>query len=212
MSWVYSEVKPIEYPQPDGKISFDLLTSVALTGVNHAEGQPSHLRLPDEQGARARHTEKNVAGGYNCFKPRDSQLMKIEYAGLLGRVCPAGVYEYADAEGSDADAEGKKFVINSQVRPAFLSPMGLELIVLVRTVSMCVWEKVYTQTQLIRNSAKRVRSKRPHKILRGVVSPSDLVVKCVLTIFQYQKEVVDQSTVCSFRLLASLRLILSAIT
>ena len=38
-----------------------------------------------------------------------------EYAGLLGRVCPAAVYEYADAEGSDADAEGKKFVINSQV-------------------------------------------------------------------------------------------------
>lgn len=41
-------------------------------------------------------------------------LMKTEYAGLLGRACPAAVYEYADAEGNDADAEGKKFVINSQ--------------------------------------------------------------------------------------------------
>jgi hypothetical protein len=39
-----------------------------------------------------------------------------EYAGLLGRACPAAVYEYADAEGSEADAQGKKFVINSQVR------------------------------------------------------------------------------------------------
>jgi len=41
--------------------------------------------------------------------------MLLDYAGLLGRACPAAVYEYADAEGGDADAEGKKFVINSQV-------------------------------------------------------------------------------------------------
>jgi len=45
----------------------------------------------------------------------------VEYAGLLGRACPAAVYEYADADGPDADAAGKKFVINSQncihVRP-----------------------------------------------------------------------------------------------
>jgi electron-transferring-flavoprotein dehydrogenase len=49
----------------------------------------------------------------------------VEYAGLLGRACPAAVYEYADAEGSDADAAGKKFVINSQncihARPFFPS-------------------------------------------------------------------------------------------
>ena len=44
-----------------------------------------------------------------------------EYAGLLGRVCPAAVYEYADAEGADADAEGKKLIINSQV--SWLSPL-----------------------------------------------------------------------------------------
>ncbi|EIW72925.1 hypothetical protein TREMEDRAFT_72933 [Tremella mesenterica DSM 1558] len=93
-----SEVKPIQYPQPDGKLSFDILTSVSLTGTNHAENQPVHLRLPDEQDARARHTETNVK----------------DYAGLLGNVCPAAVYEYADAEAGEADAEGKKFVINSQ--------------------------------------------------------------------------------------------------
>ncbi|WVQ94202.1 hypothetical protein IAU59_001280 [Kwoniella sp. CBS 9459] len=93
-----SEVKPIEYPAPDGKLSFDILTSVSMTGTNHAENQPVHLRLPEESGARERHTQANVA----------------EYAGLLGRACPAAVYEYADAEGSEVDAEGKKFVINSQ--------------------------------------------------------------------------------------------------
>lgn len=38
----------------------------------------------------------------------------VEYAGLLGRACPAAVYEYQDAEGDAADAAGKKFVINSQ--------------------------------------------------------------------------------------------------
>ena len=37
-----------------------------------------------------------------------------EYAGLLGNACPAAVYEYADAEGGEVDAAGKKFVINSQ--------------------------------------------------------------------------------------------------
>ncbi|KAK8844713.1 hypothetical protein IAR55_006563 [Kwoniella newhampshirensis] len=93
-----SEVRPIEYPQPDGKLSFDILTSVSLTGTNHAENQPVHLRLPEVQGAKERHTRTNYE----------------DYAGLLGRVCPAAVYEYADAEGAEADAEGKKFVINSQ--------------------------------------------------------------------------------------------------
>ncbi|KAJ9110093.1 hypothetical protein QFC19_001764 [Naganishia cerealis] len=93
-----SECQPIDYPAPDGKLSFDILTSVSLTGTNHAENQPVHLRLPNEPGARARHTETNVQ----------------KYAGLLGRACPAAVYEYQDAEGDAADAVGKKFVINSQ--------------------------------------------------------------------------------------------------
>ena len=57
-----SQSKPIDYPAPDGKLSFDILTSVSLTGTNHAEGQPSHLQLPDVAGARKRHTETNVIG------------------------------------------------------------------------------------------------------------------------------------------------------
>lgn len=93
-----SECKPIDYPAPDGKLSFDILTSVSLTNTNHAENQPVHLRLPETPGAKAAHTATNVG----------------EYAGLLGRVCPAAVYEYVDAEAADADAEGKKFIINSQ--------------------------------------------------------------------------------------------------
>ena len=57
-----SEVKPIEYPQPDGILSFDILTSVSRTGTNHAENQPVHLRLPTDEGARERHTKTNVSG------------------------------------------------------------------------------------------------------------------------------------------------------
>lgn len=57
-----SEVKPIDYPLPDGKLSFDILTSVSLTGTNHAENQPVHLQLPKQEGSRVRHTEANVSG------------------------------------------------------------------------------------------------------------------------------------------------------
>ncbi len=42
------ECKPIDYPKPDGIISFDLLTSVALTGTNHDHDQPPHLTLKDD--------------------------------------------------------------------------------------------------------------------------------------------------------------------
>ncbi|KIH47452.1 electron-transferring-flavoprotein dehydrogenase [Ancylostoma duodenale] len=42
------ECKPIDYPKPDNEITFDLLTSVALTGTNHEENQPSHLTLKDD--------------------------------------------------------------------------------------------------------------------------------------------------------------------
>lgn len=111
------EVKPINYPAPDGKLSFDILTSVSLTGTNHAEGQASHLRLPDEEGARARHTETNVGGEsgakYGCRWSANGHGV-VEYAGLLGQACPAAVYEYADAEGGEEDAKGKRFIINSQ--------------------------------------------------------------------------------------------------
>lgn len=93
-----SQCQPIDYPAPDGKLSFDILTSVNLTGTNHAEDQPVHLRLPKTADAKKSHTEVNVK----------------EYAGLLGRVCPAAVYEYQDADAGEEDAAGKKFVINSQ--------------------------------------------------------------------------------------------------
>lgn len=96
MTTHHSECKPIDYPTPDGVLSFDILTSVSRTGTNHAENQPVHLHIEDS--ARAAHVKTNVE----------------EYAGLLGRACPAAVYEYVEAEGSDADAVGQKLVINSQ--------------------------------------------------------------------------------------------------
>ncbi len=93
-----SQCEPIEYPKPDGKLSFDILTSVSRTGTNHAEDQPVHLVVKD--GDYRSHTERNVG----------------TYAGLLGRACPAAVYEYVDAAdaGGKEDALGKKLVINSQ--------------------------------------------------------------------------------------------------
>ncbi|GAA5820001.1 hypothetical protein JCM11251_005441 [Rhodosporidiobolus azoricus] len=91
-----SQHKPIDYPAPDGILSFDILTSVSRTGTNHAEDQPIHLHIEDKD--RAAHVKTNVE----------------EYAGLLSRVCPAAVYEYVDAEGGEEDAVGKRLVINSQ--------------------------------------------------------------------------------------------------
>ena len=93
-----TEFKPIDYPAPDGELSFDILTSVARTGTNHTENQPVHLVLKDKDYAR--HTAENVE----------------KFAGLLGNACPAAVYEYQDVEPGSAEehADGKKFVINSQ--------------------------------------------------------------------------------------------------
>jgi electron-transferring-flavoprotein dehydrogenase len=93
-----SEFKPIEYPSPDGELSFDILTSVARTGTNHTENQPVHLVVKD--GDYARHTKENA----------------IPYAGLLNKACPAAVYEYVDVKesGGEEHADGKRFVINSQ--------------------------------------------------------------------------------------------------
>lgn len=42
------ECTPIDYPKPDGKLSFDLLSSVALSGTNHEGDQPAHLTLKDD--------------------------------------------------------------------------------------------------------------------------------------------------------------------
>ncbi|PSN37856.1 Electron transfer flavoprotein-ubiquinone oxidoreductase, partial [Blattella germanica] len=67
-----SECKPIEYPKPDGVISFDLLSSVALTGTNHEGDQPAHLTLKDDTVP----VKRNLA----------------VFDGPEGRFCPAGEY------------------------------------------------------------------------------------------------------------------------
>lgn len=84
-----AECRPIAYPRPDGRLTFDLLESVARTGTNHEEDQPSHLQLRDP----AVQVQQNL--------PR--------YAGPEARFCPAGVYEYVET------AEGAvRFQINAQ--------------------------------------------------------------------------------------------------
>jgi len=77
-----SEFQPIEYPKPDGRLSFDRLSSVFLSNTNHEENQPPHLTLKDD----------SVPVRVNLAK----------YAGPEQRYCPAGVYEFVkDTEGSD---------------------------------------------------------------------------------------------------------------
>lgn len=84
-----AECKPIDYPKPDNKISFDLLSSVALSGTNHDHNQPAHLTLKDDS------------------VPVDVNL--AIYDGPEQRYCPAGVYEFIET----ADG-GKKLQINAQ--------------------------------------------------------------------------------------------------
>ncbi len=91
----YAQMKPaaecnkIDYPKPDGVLSFDKLSSVFLSNTNHAENQPCHLQLKDS----AIPLERNLP----------------LYDEPAQRYCPAGVYEIL------ADAEGKPtFQINSQ--------------------------------------------------------------------------------------------------
>jgi electron-transferring-flavoprotein dehydrogenase len=79
---------PIVYPKPDGKLTFDLLSSVFLSNTNHEEDQPVHLRVSDMALQKA--SEHDV------------------YGGPSGRYCPAGVYEWV-GEGADL-----RFVINAQ--------------------------------------------------------------------------------------------------
>lgn len=71
-----SECKPIDYPAPDGKLSFDILTSVSMTNTNHAENQPIHLRLPETEGAKKRHTETNVKGASSSCPTLGPSLQK----------------------------------------------------------------------------------------------------------------------------------------
>ncbi|MBX3571266.1 MAG: electron transfer flavoprotein-ubiquinone oxidoreductase [Mesorhizobium sp.] len=89
--------KKIAYPKPDGVLTFDRLSSVFLSNTNHAEDQPAHLQVKDMALQKA--SEHDV------------------FAGPSTRYCPAGVYEWVDAEGNAAaDKMGVdvKFVINAQ--------------------------------------------------------------------------------------------------
>ena len=77
-----AECKPIVYPKPDGKLTFDKLSSVFISNTNHEEHQPAHLTLKDA----------SVPVSINLAK----------YAGPEARYCPAGVYEYVkNADNTD---------------------------------------------------------------------------------------------------------------
>jgi electron-transferring-flavoprotein dehydrogenase len=84
-----SEFTPIVYPKPDGKLTFDRLSSVFISNTNHAEDQPVHLTLK------------------NASIPVDVNLAK--YAGPEQRYCPAGVYEFVKT-----DAGQDRLQINAQ--------------------------------------------------------------------------------------------------
>ena len=77
-----SECKSIDYPAPDGKLTFDRLSSVFISNTNHEENQPCHLILKD------------------ATVPVVLNLAK--YAGPESRYCPAGVYEFVkNGDGTD---------------------------------------------------------------------------------------------------------------
>jgi len=83
-----SNFKPIAYPKPDGKLTFDKLSSVFLSNTNHEEDQPAHLIVRDM--ALQKDSEHDV------------------YAGPSQRYCPAAVYEWVEEGGKP------RFVINAQ--------------------------------------------------------------------------------------------------
>ncbi len=83
-----ADMPKIEYPKPDGEISFDKLSSVFLSNTNHEEDQPCHLTLLDP--------DVPMAKNYPMY---DEPAQ---------RYCPAGVYEIVEDEG------GKRFQINAQ--------------------------------------------------------------------------------------------------
>ena len=83
-----AECAKIDYPKPDGKLTFDRLSSVFIANVSHEENQPAHLTLKDP----------SVPVNVNLAK----------YAGPEARYCPAGVYEFVEAEGG-----GQRLQINA---------------------------------------------------------------------------------------------------
>lgn len=86
-----SEVTPIVYPKPDGKLTFDRLSSVYLSNTNHEEDQPVHLKVKNMELQKT--SEHDV------------------YGGPSGRYCPAGVYEWVEDK---AASDGVRFQINAQ--------------------------------------------------------------------------------------------------
>jgi electron-transferring-flavoprotein dehydrogenase len=85
-----SSAPRIDYPRPDGRVSFDRLSSVFISNTNHEEDQPPHLKLRDPS--------KAIAVNYRLYDSPEQ------------RYCPAGVYEIVD----DAGAGGKRLQINAQ--------------------------------------------------------------------------------------------------
>ena len=83
--------KKIVYPRPDGKLTFDRLSSVFVSNTNHEENQPAHLTLKDPTVP--------------------TRINLPEYAGPEQRYCPAGVYEYVADE---ANAGAERLQINAQ--------------------------------------------------------------------------------------------------
>ena len=79
---------PIASPKPDGKLTFDRLSSVFLSNTNHEEDQPVHLKVAD----------------LNLQKTSEHDV----YAGPSNRYCPAGVYEWVE------ETAGPRFQINAQ--------------------------------------------------------------------------------------------------
>ena len=85
-----ADCKPIVYPKPDGKLTFDRLSSVFISNTNHEENQPAHLTLKDP----------SVPVNVNLH----------QFAGPESRYCPAGVYEYVKDEGTG----NERLQINAQ--------------------------------------------------------------------------------------------------
>jgi len=85
-----SQAPRIDYPRPDGKITFDRLSSVFISNTNHEEDQPSHLRLRDPA--------KAIRVNYRLYDSPEQ------------RYCPAGVYEIVEEAGTGE----KRLQINAQ--------------------------------------------------------------------------------------------------
>ena len=86
-----AQCEKIEYPKPDGQLTFDRLASVFVSNTNHEENQPAHLTLKDASVP----VKVNLA----------------QYAGPESRYCPAGVYEFVPDE---ANAGKERLQINAQ--------------------------------------------------------------------------------------------------